>query len=49
MKKLIIRVAKHIFNKIDDSTVMPNDLEIDYVIECSMLEIYRESLNDLLS
>ena len=44
MKGIVPRVANAIFNYISKS-----DGEIDFIVKCSMLEIYREVLNDLLS
>ena len=41
---IVPRSAKHIFDCIDKCSY-----DVEYVIEASMLEIYRETLNDLLA
>ena len=43
MRGVVPRAASAIFNYIYKS-----DSEVDFVVKCSMLEIYREILNDLL-
>ena len=43
-KGIIPRAAKHIFNFIEKC-----EYDVEYTIEASMLEIYRETLNDLLA
>jgi kinesin family protein 5 len=43
-KGLIPRSIEHIFRHIDAC-----DLDIEFVLTCSMLEIYKETLYDLLS
>ena len=40
---IIPRAARHIFQKINNC-----ELEVDFEIRCSMLEIYKEKLSDLL-
>lgn len=44
MKGIIPRAANQIFDFIKKS-----ELDIDFTIKCSMLEIYRENLRDLLN
>jgi len=44
VRGIIPRAAEDIFNHINT-----NLDEIDYQISCSMLEIYKETLNDLLA
>ena len=41
---VIPRAVQHIFSKIKS-----DDIEVEYVICCSMMEIYRENLSDLLN
>lgn len=41
---IVPRASNHIFTKIKS-----DEIEVEYVITCSMLEIYKENLNDLLS
>lgn len=43
-KGIIPRAAKHIFDFIEKC-----EWDVEYTIEASMLEIYRETLNDLLA
>ena len=44
MKGVVPRAANAIFNYISKS-----ESDVDFVVKCSMLEIYREILNDLLT
>ena len=44
MKGVVPRAASAIFNYINKC-----EGEVDFIVKCSMLEIYREVLNDLLS
>ena len=43
-KGLIPRVAHEIFSMINNT-----EGEVDFIVKCSMLEIYKENLNDLLA
>ena len=42
LKGIIPRATSHIFDYINKC-----DIEVDFVINCSMLEIYKETLYDL--
>jgi len=39
------RASREMFSQILNS----QEMDTDYMIQCSMLEIYKETLNDLLS
>ncbi len=44
LKGIIPRATRQIFSSIEN-----DEMEIEYLISCSMLEIYKENLYDLLS